>query len=100
MPTRKVRLTEHQDRFVAEEVSVGRYRNASEVMRAGLRLLEQQTHENQQELAALKTLAKEGFDEIDQGQGIELAGERQLNAFISRVGRKAAASARRRSKGG
>jgi Arc/MetJ-type ribon-helix-helix transcriptional regulator len=68
---------------IDEEINAGRYRDASDVMRG-----------------ALSTLAAKDFNEIDQGQGIELAGERQLDAFISRVGRKAAASARRRSKGG
>lgn len=43
MPTRKtknVSLTPELDRFVAERVASGRYRSASEVVRAALRLLE------------------------------------------------------------
>jgi antitoxin ParD1/3/4 len=99
MPTRNVNLTHHYDRFVAEEIEAGRYRNASEVMRAGLRLLEQQTRENERRLAALKALAAEGLSELDQGRGIELDGARELNAFIARIGRRAAATAKRRSKG-
>ncbi len=87
------------DRFVAEEIEAGRYRNASEVMRAGLRLLEQQTRENEQKLSALKALAAEGFTELDQGRGIELDGERQLNAFIARIGRQAVSRGNRRSNG-
>jgi antitoxin ParD1/3/4 len=36
MPTRNINLTEHSDRFVNEQVEAGRYKNASEVFRAGL----------------------------------------------------------------
>jgi antitoxin ParD1/3/4 len=38
-----VSLTEHLDSFVKSELAAGRYRTASEVVRAGLRLLEELT---------------------------------------------------------
>jgi hypothetical protein len=41
MPTRNVNLTNELDRFVAKKIKTGRYENASEVVRAGLRTLEQ-----------------------------------------------------------
>ena len=37
-----ISLTDHQQRFVAELVASGRYHGVSEVLRAGLRLLEDQ----------------------------------------------------------
>jgi antitoxin ParD1/3/4 len=37
-----VALTHKDDRFIAEQVATGEYGNASEVVRAGLRLLEQE----------------------------------------------------------
>ncbi len=44
MPT-SVALSPHFERFIQEQIKSGRYNNASEVVRAGLRLLEdQQTH--------------------------------------------------------
>ena len=89
MPTRNVNLTEHYDRFVEEQIAAGQFKNASEVKRAGLRLLEQQRHEEQAKLAALRALAAQGFGELDQGQDIVLDGEDQLKDFISRVGRRA-----------
>ena len=38
MPTRNVALTEHHQKVIADLVGSGRYLNASEVMREGLRL--------------------------------------------------------------
>ena len=40
MPTRNVVLTDHQAHFVEQLVTSGRYQNASEVLREGLRLVE------------------------------------------------------------
>ncbi|UOA33574.1 Antitoxin ParD1 (plasmid) [Sulfitobacter sp. DSM 110093] len=42
MVTRNVVLTETQDHLVQALVASGRYQNASEALRAGLRLLEQE----------------------------------------------------------
>ena len=42
MPTRNVVLTDYQAEFVERLVSSGRYQNASEVLREGLRLVEDQ----------------------------------------------------------
>ncbi len=41
MPT-SVALSPHFERFIQEQIKSGRYNNASEVVRAGLRLLEDQ----------------------------------------------------------
>src|SRR5262245_44213912 len=99
MPTRNVNLTDHFNRFVEAELSAGRYRNASEVMRAGLRLLEQQTREEREKLTLLRSLAAEAMEQLDQGQGIEVNSERELNRFIGRLGRRAGESAKRRRNG-
>jgi antitoxin ParD1/3/4 len=53
-----VSLGSYFDRFVEGRISVGRYRNASEVIRAGLRLLE--LEENK--MIALRDAIQEGVD--------------------------------------
>jgi len=93
MPTRNINLTDHFDRFVAEQVESGRYKNASEVMRAGLRLLEKRAQRDEQTLVLLRRLAAEGFAELDHGQGILLKGDKELSNFIGRVGQRAGKTA-------
>jgi antitoxin ParD1/3/4 len=99
VPTRNINLTDHFDSFVANQIEAGRYHNASEVLRAGLRLLEQQTDEEQQKLKLPKSLAGETFEQLDQGEGIELHQPRQLSRLVGRIGRRTAASKKRRSRG-
>ena len=94
MPTRNINLTERYDQFVEEQIEAGRYKNASEVLRAGLRLLEQQTQTEEQKLQVLRKLAAEGFHQLDQGQGLTLTSEGGLRNAIARIGRRAAKSAR------
>jgi len=51
-----VSLGDHFDSFVASQLQSGRYGSASEVLRAGLRLLE----DNEHKLNALRQMLKEG----------------------------------------
>jgi antitoxin ParD1/3/4 len=60
MPTRNVNLTRELDRFVATKVKSGRYENASEVVRAGLRTLEREEQQYEAKLAALRAAIDEG----------------------------------------
>ncbi len=60
MPTRNVNLTDELDRFVATKVESGRYENASEVVRAGLRSLEREEQQHEARLAALRVAIEEG----------------------------------------
>lgn len=53
MPT-SVALGNHFESFVKDQVQNGRFNNASEVVRAGLRLLEEREERKQLELAALR----------------------------------------------
>ena len=52
-----VSLTEHLDKFVGHQVETGRYRSASEVVREGLRLLEQR----EAQVQTIQNALDEGF---------------------------------------
>jgi antitoxin ParD1/3/4 len=58
MPTRNVVLSDHQHEFVEALVQSGRYQNASEVLREGLRLIEEREHIGQAKLKALRKTAR------------------------------------------
>jgi antitoxin ParD1/3/4 len=60
MPTRNVNLTDELDRFVAKKVKTGRYENASEVVRAGLRTLEREEEQYEAKLSALRAAIDAG----------------------------------------
>ena len=49
-------LGEHFDGFIAQQISEGRFVSASEVVRAGLRMLE----DNERKIATLRYLLEEG----------------------------------------
>jgi antitoxin ParD1/3/4 len=63
-------LGKHFDRFVGEQVKSGRYGTEDEVLRAGLRLLEQREQMRLKKLAELDRLLAEGLAELDAGKGI------------------------------
>ncbi|WP_151445824.1 type II toxin-antitoxin system ParD family antitoxin [Lacisediminimonas profundi] len=67
MPTRNVVLTDHQAALVEQLVSSGRYQNASEVLREGLRLVERRESEDKIRLAALRDAANVGIADIEAG---------------------------------
>ena len=91
MPTRNVNLTEHFDLFIESGVSSGRFSNASEVVREGLRLLEQREQEDKARLEWLRAAAGEGFDAIDRGDFVTLRSGRDIEEFVRNSGEEASA---------
>ena len=67
MPTRNVVLTDHQAELIEKLVSTGRYQNASEVLREGLRLIEDREAQDSARLHALRQAARVGMADIDAG---------------------------------
>ncbi len=68
MSTRNVVLTERQDELIDTLVETGRYQNASEVLREGLRLIEQREAEDAAKLGALREAARIGMADFDAGR--------------------------------
>ena len=69
--TRNVVLTETQSDLVDRLVASGRYQNASEALRAGLRLLERE----EAELGDLRSRLSIGLDQARQGELADGIGE-------------------------
>lgn len=89
MPTRNVNLSPQQTAFIRKIIKSGQYQNASEVVRAGLHLLQQQSETEKLKLARLRGLVQEGFGQIDRGE-YEVITDQTLGSFLKSV------SARRR----
>jgi antitoxin ParD1/3/4 len=85
VPTRNVNLTEHFDRFVEAGVNSGRFSNASEVVREGLRLLEQREQEDKAKLEWLRAAAKEGFDAIESGDYVTLNSDEEIDGLLREI---------------
>jgi antitoxin ParD1/3/4 len=84
MPTRNVVLTERQAALVDALVESGRYQDASEVLREGLRLVETREAAEKAKLEALRAAAQVGFSAVDRGEFTEFA---DASAMISRLDR-------------
>jgi antitoxin ParD1/3/4 len=74
MATRNVVLTETQSDLVDRLVASGRYQNASEALRAGLRLLERE----EAELGALRGRLTAGLEQARSGDLAEGSGEEAI----------------------
>ncbi|MBN9222484.1 MAG: type II toxin-antitoxin system ParD family antitoxin [Mesorhizobium sp.] len=88
MPTRNVVLTEHHEKVIEGLVKTGRYQNASEVLRDGLRLVEQREALERAKLAALEEAARIGFRDVAEGRFRDVNDE-HLEEFIHGLGRQA-----------
>lgn len=74
MKNTSISLGNYFDEFVSKQVSVGRYKNVSEVIRAGLRLLE----DEESKVTALRNAIQEG---IDSGIAHDFVPEKHLQAL-------------------
>lgn len=88
MPTRNVVLTEQQAIFVGQLVQTGRYQNASEVLRDGLRLLEDRVKRREAELSDIRAGVIAGFDQIERGEFAEGSGAEAIERAFNRAVRK------------
>ena len=87
MPTRNVVLTAHHERVIESLVTSGRYQNVSEVLREGLRLIEDREAHEAAKLKALTDAVCVGFDHLDAGRFTEI-GDEALDLYIAGLGRR------------
>jgi antitoxin ParD1/3/4 len=88
---KSVALGHHFEQFVADQVAQGRYNNESEVVRAGLRLLE----EHELKLKELRALIDEGDRAYAEGRVTVVEKPGDLAADIIARGRARAAKTKR-----
>ncbi len=83
MPTRNVVLTERQQALIENLVKSGRYQNASEVLRDGLRLVEQREAEDAGKRQALQAAAGVGVAAMDRGEFKEFRDIGDLQVYLN-----------------
>ena len=88
MPTRNVVLTDRQSTMVDALVQSGRYQNASEVLRDGLRMVEQRHLEEAAKLNALRQAAQIGIAALDRGDFKEFADTDALLVHLNTIADK------------
>ena len=89
MPTRNINLTDHYDQFIQGRVTSGRYKNASEVVRTALRVLERLEEEERLKLETLRREVAAGFEAIDRDDSVAVRDD-ELDDYVARLGEAAA----------
>lgn len=89
-----VSLTKELEKLVENKVKSGLYHTASEVIREGLRLLDERDRLYQLRLEELRAEVKKGAEQLDSGKGRPL----DVAGMKSRLRRDVGAKARRRAK--
>ncbi len=77
-------LGNHYEKFISNQVAQGRFNNGSEVVRAGLRMLE----DYESRMNELRTLIDEGDSAITKGRVKTYADAEELTADIVKRGKK------------
>jgi antitoxin ParD1/3/4 len=86
VPTRNIVLTEQQEKLIQSLVSSGRYQNASEVLREGLRLIERREREDAARLQALREAASVGISALERGAFTEFADGAEMASYLAELG--------------
>lgn len=87
MPT-SVALGSHFEEFVRRQLESGRFNNVSEVVRAGLRLLEDEDKLRQLRHRELQAAIQDGIDSEDAGSVEEVVARNRARRGKSRASKK------------
>lgn len=90
MTTQHLELSEHDSEFVRRCVQEGRYKDANEVVEAGLRLLEEREEEERLQLERLRAEVKKGMDDLEAGRYVEVNSPEELQAHFDNLKQEAA----------
>jgi antitoxin ParD1/3/4 len=95
VPTRNIVLTDRQAELLERLVASGRYQNASEVLRDGLRLVERRDAEEMARLKALREAARVGIADVEGGRYVTFDSADALRRHVLGVaGEEIAASSK------
>lgn len=83
MATRNIVLTDHQSQVVDHLVASGRYQNASEVLRAGLRMVEEAESRYITKMNDLKAAIDAGKEDLEAGRTRAFTGDDLLPTFLN-----------------
>ena len=89
MSTRNVVLTDYHDKVIDRLVKSGKYQNASEVIREGVRLVHDREKAQAAKLKALREAAQKGFEAIENGDYFEFTSRQQIRDHLEKVAKKA-----------
>jgi antitoxin ParD1/3/4 len=98
MSTKNVVLTKHHEKFISSLVNGGQYQNASEVMRDGLRVLEERHQEHLLKLELLRKQVKLGLEESRDGFVTIFVDEDKLNTHFQKLTREVISKSKKKSK--
>lgn len=96
MPTRNVVITQHQADMIDELVETGVYQNASEVLREGLRLVQERRAAHTAKIEALRAAIKVGEDAYEAGDYITFESGEALRAHLKALADEAIGGGRRK----
>ena len=68
MSSLNIKLNETHDRFVEDRVASGEFRNASEVVSAGLQLLKARADREEAKIDRFRALVQVGLDDLEAGR--------------------------------
>lgn len=85
MPTRNVVLTDRQEALIETLVERGVYQNASEVLREGVRLIEEREAENAAKLQRLREAVQVGQEDVAHGRVTRFETAEDLERYLDEV---------------
>lgn len=97
MPTRNVVLTDYQEQLIERLVETGRFQNASEVLREGVRLVEERESRHKESIKALRAELQIGIADIEAGRSAVYSASEFRNR-VKTLARQGIAKATRASK--
>src|SRR5689334_10740110 len=96
MASLNISLTPELVELINRKVTSGMYHSASEVVREGLRLLQEQDEIRRLRLEELRREIQKGADSLERGEAREFHSGEELAAHIEAEGRKLLADRKRR----